>query len=108
MAKLRFGISKTPHEWELLENVVRLRNVGKPEPTKGTGISKFIHGEINKSFKGLPVEECSGERATRTRRDFDINVRDEVADHIICEAKRTGIPVGELIAKKIIDPHITS
>lgn len=104
MAVLRFGISKTDHEWGTLEQLIKDKRNGSPAP-KGSGISKFIHNEVNKLYKGQKTN-CPGERAVRTRKEFAINVDDAIAEQVECEASQLGISVGELIAKKIVESHL--
>ena len=99
MATLRFGISKTDHEWDKLKVLINDK--------RKRSLSGFIHNEVNKMYKGQKAN-CPGKRAVRTRKEFEIIVDDAVAEQVECEAKRQGISVGELIAKRIVDSLIDS
>jgi hypothetical protein len=106
MAVLRFAISKTDHEWDSLGKLIMEKRYGKA-PGRGTGISRFLYAEIHKLFKGKATD-CPGNKAVRTQKNFELTVDDAIGEQIQCEANELGISIGELIAKKIVDRHLTT
>ena len=106
MAVLRFSITKRSHEWEAIEMLITAASPNKRISPKGKGFSRFLAMEMNRAFKPSG-NQCPDTKVAHVKKNFTIKIDDDVYKQIYCEAQQLGIDPGVLIAKKILDPHLT-
>lgn len=107
MPELRLKIAKTKEEWDKLEKIIQEKNGGRKVAQRGSGLSQFIAKEISRTFKGKKKDDCSDKKTVRVKKNFNIVVTADELDAIICEARCSGVRPGDLIAKLVIDPHLS-
>lgn len=104
MAVLRICLTHTQKEWDAIAEKIKEIKKG---PSDKVSISGYISSQLRKKYHGIKSVDCPQEKAQNIRKDFMIEITDDLLEKIQCDARTNGVMPGTLISRQILFPLIS-
>lgn len=105
MPVIRFGVIKTDKEWAVIHRIMSLKNVGKK---RKLSYRYFIDSELRKFLRTFAADCANSQNSTRVKKTFDLTLSEDDFIKLNCLADSLKIPIGSLIGRVTLDPHLVN